>query len=238
LKNYWNVDVYNGLALPIWTSETQVMIKRKVRSQIVRKCEVTIHTLENGTWESSGTAKNSELDYRGQNTLPWGALYTVRKVLKCRCPKWPRMSHLDICSTSYGRKKGRKSNWQFDSQPLKVGNRPDPSAWRQNATHHWKALKENYTFFLDLILIGGLSKELWVAKVPGVHTNAVSGQFRDSHLGVSGQKTIWMWPPWSGVEYIIWGKVVASLESGLWWVKWVQSCPWLVLAPRVLQNVN
>ncbi len=32
--------------------------------------------------------------------------YTVGKVLKCRCPKWPCMSHLDICSTSYGRKKG------------------------------------------------------------------------------------------------------------------------------------
>jgi hypothetical protein len=32
---------------------------------------------------------------------------------------------LDICSTSYGKKKGRKSNCQFDSRPLKVGNRPD-----------------------------------------------------------------------------------------------------------------
>jgi hypothetical protein len=49
---------------------------------------------------------------------------------------------------------------------------------------------------------------------------------------------IWMWSPWSGAEYNIWGKVVASPEFGPWWVKWVQSCPWLVLAPRVLQNVN
>jgi hypothetical protein len=57
-------------------------------------------------------------------------------------------------------------------------------------------------------------------------------------LGVAGQKAIWMWPLWSGAEYIIWGKVVASPESGPWWVKWVQSCPWLVLAPKVLQNVN
>jgi hypothetical protein len=31
------------------------------------------------------------------------------------------MSHLDICSTRYRKKKGRESNWQFDSQPLKVG---------------------------------------------------------------------------------------------------------------------
>jgi hypothetical protein len=36
------------------------------------------------------------------------------------------MGHLDICSTSYVQKKGRESNWQFDSKPLKVGN-PDPT---------------------------------------------------------------------------------------------------------------
>jgi hypothetical protein len=62
-------------------------------------CEVATHTLENGTWESSGTPENSECNCRGQNTSPWGVLYTVGKVLKCKCPKWPHMSHLDIYST-------------------------------------------------------------------------------------------------------------------------------------------
>jgi hypothetical protein len=33
LKIYWDVDVLNGLALPIWTSETQVMVIRKAESQ-------------------------------------------------------------------------------------------------------------------------------------------------------------------------------------------------------------
>jgi hypothetical protein len=33
----------------------------------------------------------------------------------------------------------------------------------------------------------------------------------------------------------MWGKVVASPEFGLWWVLWVQGCPWLVLATKVLQ---
>ncbi len=56
--------------------------------------------------------------------------YTFEKVLKCRCRKWPRMSHSDIYNTSYGRKKGRESNWQFDSQPLKVRNRPNPGVCR------------------------------------------------------------------------------------------------------------
>jgi hypothetical protein len=39
----------------------------------------------------------------------------LEKALKCRCRKWPHMNHLDICSTSYGQKKGRESHWQFDS---------------------------------------------------------------------------------------------------------------------------
>jgi hypothetical protein len=34
LESYWNVDIYNGLALPIWTFVTQVMARRKVGSQI------------------------------------------------------------------------------------------------------------------------------------------------------------------------------------------------------------
>jgi hypothetical protein len=55
-----------------------------------------------------------------------------------------------------------------------------------------------------------------------------------SLVGVPGQKVIWMWPPWSDAKYNIWGKVVASPESRPWWVKWVQNCMWLVLAPRVL----
>jgi hypothetical protein len=38
----------------------------------------------------------------------------------------------------------------------------------------------------------------------------------------------------AGVEYTIWGKVVASPESGPWWVLWIPSCPCLVLTPKVL----
>ncbi len=185
-----------------------------VATPLWEKCEVATHTPENGTWESFGTLENSEFDCRGQNTLPWVVLYIVGKVLKSKCPKWPRMSHLNIYSTSYGRMKGRESNWQFDSRPLKVGNRPDPGVFRWSATHRWKALKESYKFASDLIPIEGLGKELWAAKVPGVQTWTISGQFWDSHLGVLGQKAIWMWPLWSGAKYTIWGKVVASPECG------------------------
>jgi len=132
-----------------------------------------------GTWESFGTPK-SKFDCRGQNTLHWGVFYIIRKLLKCRCRKWACMGHLDICSTCYGKKKGQESNWQFDSRPLKVGNQPDPGAYRWTAIHCWKALKESYKFVLDLIPIRGLSKELWPRKVPGVQIGTISKLFLGS----------------------------------------------------------
>jgi len=127
-----------------------------------------------GTCESSGIPEILEFDFRGQNTLPWSVLYIIGNLSKCRCWKWLHMSHLDICSTSYGKKKGRESNWQFDSWPLKVGNRPDLGVCGWSVTHHWKAFKESYKFALDLIPIGGLSKKLWTHKVSEVQTGTVS----------------------------------------------------------------
>jgi hypothetical protein len=121
------------------------------------KCDDETHTPKSKNLESSGTPKSLEFDFKGQNTSHWDVLYTVGKVLKFRCSKWPRMSHLDICNTSYGRKKGRESNWQFDSRPLKVENQPDPGVFRWSVTHRWKALEESYKFASDLIPIGGLN---------------------------------------------------------------------------------
>ncbi len=137
------------------------------------KCGDETHTPKSGNLESFETFATSELDCRGQNTLPWGVLYTVGKVSKCRCRKWPHMGHLDICSTSYGQKKGRESNWQFASRPQKVGNRPDPEVFKRSATHRWKALEKNYKFSSDLAPIRGLSRKLWPPKVPGVQTETV-----------------------------------------------------------------
>jgi len=149
------------------------------------KCEDETHTPKSGNWESSKTPAISELDSRGQNTSPLGVLYTIGKVLKCRCPKWPRISHLDIFSPSYGQKKGRVSNWQFDSRPLKVRNRPLPDICRRSAIRHWKALEESYNFGLDLTPIGGWSQEIWVSKVPGVQPGTVSRLL----LGSPGKKS-------------------------------------------------
>jgi hypothetical protein len=74
------------------------------------KCEDETHTPKSGKLGSSWTPKNSELDCRGQISLHSNVLSVIGKVFKCKCPKWPRMSHLDICNPSYGQKKGRESN--------------------------------------------------------------------------------------------------------------------------------
>jgi hypothetical protein len=133
------------------------------------KCENATHTPKSGKMESSGTLKNSEDDLRGQISLHWCVLYINGKVLKCRCPKWPRMGHLDIWRPSYGQKKGRESKCQFDSRPLKVGNRPLPDVASRSATWRWKALDKSYNFGSDLVPIRVRSYE--------------RPKFRDSNLG-------------------------------------------------------
>jgi len=104
-----------------------------------------------------------------------------------------------------------------NSRPLKVRNRPDPNVCRWSATHRWKDLKESYKFALDLIPIWGLS---WEYELPKSRESKL-GQFWDSSLGVPGLKAIRMWVSWSNTENTTWEKVVASPESGPWWVKWI-----------------
>jgi hypothetical protein len=132
------------------------------------KCENATHTPKSGKMEFSGTPENSEDDLRGQISLPWCVLYINGKVLKRRCSKWPRIGHLDIFSPSYGQKKGRESNCQFDSRPLKVWNRPLSNVASRNATWRWKALNKSYNFGLNLVPIRARGEELWASKVPGL----------------------------------------------------------------------
>jgi len=103
--NYYGLNV----ATPLWPS-----------------VGVKPNTPRVGDLKSSGTPECLEFNSKAQNTSHWGVLGVIGKVLKLRYRKSPRIGHLDICSPSYGQKKGRESNWQFDSRPLKVGNRPLP----------------------------------------------------------------------------------------------------------------
>jgi hypothetical protein len=135
--------------------------------------------------ESSETPENSKDNLKGQISLPWCVLYINEKLLKRKCQKWPCIAHLDIYSPSYGQKKGRESNCQFDSRPLKVRNQPFPDVSLRSATWRWKALNESYNFGLELVPIRVQGEELWPSKVPRLQPEIVSGL----QLGGPGKKS-------------------------------------------------
>jgi hypothetical protein len=136
--------------------------------------------------EFSGTPECLEFDNKAQNTSHWGVLGVIEKFLKRRYRKWPRIGHLDICSPSYGQKKGRESNWQFDSRPLKVGNRPLSDLRIKSAIRRWKDLDEGYKFGSDLVAIGLRSRKLWAPKVPGLQPGSPGKKW---HLGVGAAES-------------------------------------------------
>jgi hypothetical protein len=122
------------------------------------------------------------------------------------------MNHLNICSSSYGQKKGWESNRESDSRPLKVGNKPLPDICSRNATWRWKALEENYNFGSNLVPIQAQGEKLWMPKVPRVQTETISGL----HLGSPEKKSHLDVAPRGAAENTIRGKVVASPKSGPW----------------------
>jgi hypothetical protein len=218
--------------------------KRKPGSHITysRECEKVLESVREWTltlprqlplWEmeSRWTPKTLESDCRGQTLMDYGVLYINGKLLKRRCLKWARIAHLDIWNTSYGQKKGRESNYQFDSRPLKVGNRPLSDVRFGSSTRRWKALNKSYNFASDHIAIGGLLAKLWGSKVPGVPFDAISGlplgsPGKNSHLDVASVEScrVYYKGEGGGFPQI---RAVVSLVC--------PCCLWLVLAPRVLQ---
>ncbi len=181
--------------------------------------------------ESWWTPKTSESDCRGQRSMDYGVTYIIGKLLKLRCLKWARIAHSDIWNTSYGQKKGRESNCHFDSRPLKVRNRPLSDVRFGIAIRRWKALDESYNFALDRIAIGGLLAKLWGSKVPRVLFGTISGLSRgsprkNSHLDVASVENCKVYYKGEGGGFPQ-VRAVVSLVC--------PCCPWLVLAPRVLQ---
>jgi hypothetical protein len=184
-----------------------------------------------GEMESRWIPKILESDCRGQTSMSCGTLYIIGKLLKHWCLKWARIAHSNIWNTSYGQKKGRESNCQFDSRSQKVGNRPNLLSCRGRATYHWKSLDESYNFASDRIVIQGLLAKLWGSKVAGVPFGAISGlplgsPGKNSHLDVASVESCKVYYKGEGGGFPQ-VRAVMSLVC--------PCCLWLVLAPRVLQ---
>jgi hypothetical protein len=161
--------------------------------------------------------------------MDWRALYIIKKLIKRRCLKWACMTHLDIWNISYGQKKGQKSNWQFDSRPLKVRNWLNLLACRQHVTYCWKALDKAYNFDSNLISIQGLHMKLWAPKFTGVPILAIPGLPFGSpgtkcHLNVAlvERQKIYYKGEGGGFPQV---RAVLNLVS--------PSCLWFVLVPKV-----
>ncbi len=192
---------------------------------------VNPNTPKVGDLESSETPKFLGFDNKAQNTSHWGVIGVIGKVLKRRYRKWPRIGHLNICRPSYGQKKGRESNWQFDSRPLKVKNRPLLDLRTESATWRWKDLDEGYKFGSDLVAIRPGSWELWAPKVPGLHPGQVRDNF-GTPTWESWEKEPFGCSPRNVVQRILYG--------GRWWlprsrgrgVSCGAKCPWFVPTPK------
>jgi len=134
--------------------------------------------------ESQWTLKNSERDFRGQNSMACRVLYIIGKLLKRKCLKWACITHLDIWNTSYGQKKGRESNCQFDSRLEKFENRPDLLVYRRRATYRWKALDKSITLLQTAPWSEVCSQSYGALK----SRESQPTRFWDSHVGVPGEK--------------------------------------------------
>jgi hypothetical protein len=204
-------------------------------SRECKECEgMNPHTPKGTPMLGVGLPEDSQIfkaQLQGPNSSPLRVIYIIRKLLKCRCLQWVCIAHLDIWNTSYGQKKGQESNWQFDCRPLKVENRPNSRVCKWRATYRWKALDEGYNFSLDLIAIGGLHMKLCTLKVAGVPTMGISGfpfgsPRTKSHLDVDPVESHKVYYKGEGGGF----PQVRPMVSLV-----CPSCPWLVLAPKVLQ---
>jgi hypothetical protein len=204
--SFWksNNMIITTLALGSWPKQRVARLQAKRKTweshhmllgvpKSVREWTLTLPS-ELPCWELESQMDSRIFKTRLQGSKPIGSkssLYHWKKLLKRRYWKWACIAHLDIWNTSYGQKKGWESNRKFDSRPLKVGNRPDFLVCRQCATYRWKSLDEGYNFSLDSLQLKVCTPiyappKLWESQL---------WEFWDSHLGVSGQKVIWMWPP-------------------------------------------
>jgi hypothetical protein len=129
------------------------------------------------------------------------------------------------------KKKGRESNCQFDSRPLKVGNRHLPDLGIESAIRRWKDDDEGYKFGSDLVAIRLCSRELWAPKVPRFHP----GQLRDNFgtpTRESREKEPFGCSPRNVAQRILYG--------GRWWLppspgrgeSCGPKCSWLVPTPK------
>jgi hypothetical protein len=144
------------------------LLEDQCRNPTLAKCEGEAQRFQSWGFGVLRDSRMFKVWQQGQNNSHWGVLGVIEKVLKRRYRKWPRIGHFDTFSPSYGQKKGRESNCQFDSRPLKVRNRPLLDIRFEGAIRRWKDLDESYKFGSNLVAIRLCNRELWAPQVLGL----------------------------------------------------------------------
>ncbi len=144
------------------------------------------------------------------------------------------MSHLDICNTSYGRKKGRESNWQFDSRPLKIWE----STWSRRVQVECDTSLESFRGELQVRFKPHLNQRLGQKVMSAQSPGSPNRDSFGTSLWESREKV----PLGCGRG----GVTQSILYGGRWWLPRVRAvvspvrscCPWLVPTPSVFSEVN
>ncbi len=69
---------------------------------------------------------------------------TIEKALHRKCLKCPHIVHFNLICMSYDQKKGKESNWEFDSQRQFLRKQGSNEVQLGHVIHHWKDLFEGY----------------------------------------------------------------------------------------------
>jgi hypothetical protein len=121
-STYVNKFNVTTLTLGLWPRQRLVKVQAKCEGwesnfifpRVWESVREWTLTLPNGLslWKlnSRWTLEFLESNCRGQKSLDWRMFYNIGKLLECKCLKWALITHLDTSNTSYGQKKGWRSN--------------------------------------------------------------------------------------------------------------------------------
>jgi len=133
-----------------------------------------------------GSCECLKLWLERQTSTKLGPQETMRKVMKRKCLWWPHIVHLNLICMSYNQKKGRKSNWEFDSQPRIPWKQRSNEVRLGHALHCWKDFLRAIRYFFHIFK----TNMIWKRYEPPKFWDNKSPNFWD--YGVQGKIDIWM----------------------------------------------
>jgi hypothetical protein len=159
--------------------------------------------------------------------MAWEIIFIIGKPLERRCPKWAHMTHLDIWNTSYGQKKGRELNWQFDSQTTKSQESTRFSCMQAACDIPLESSQRGLQLYFRPRLHRRFARKVMAPQSCGSpNLSDFESPKTKSHLDVSPveRRGVYYKGEGGGFPQV---RAVVSLVN--------PSCPWFVLAPKVLQ---